>query len=113
MGVVHCEIVAPFERDNPGSLARMCREAALRIRLVRCIFEDTETSQGVPVVEDPANPARRHVIATSIEHAAGNSSAARRRSRTGSGMGRGRKRRSEGVIVEEGSHPASVFHTAE
>jgi hypothetical protein len=37
------DIVEPFERDNPGAFAQMYREAASRVRRVRCIFEDSET----------------------------------------------------------------------
>jgi len=36
------DLVEPFERDGPAAFARMYREAAARVRLVRCIFEDTE-----------------------------------------------------------------------
>jgi len=37
------DIIEPFERDDPGAFAQMYREAASRIRRVRCIFEDSET----------------------------------------------------------------------
>ena len=37
------DIIEPFERDDSGAFAQMYREATARARLVRCIFEDSET----------------------------------------------------------------------
>ena len=37
------DIVEPFERDGSEAFAQMYREAASRVRRVRCIFEDSET----------------------------------------------------------------------
>jgi len=37
------DIIEPFEQDGPAAFARMYRDTASRIRLVRCIFEDSET----------------------------------------------------------------------
>lgn len=37
------EIIEPFERDDLGAFAAMYREAAARVRNVRCVFEDSET----------------------------------------------------------------------
>ena len=37
------DIVEPFQQDNLGAFGRMYREAASRIRHVRCVFEDSET----------------------------------------------------------------------
>jgi serine/threonine protein kinase len=36
------DLIEPFERDGPEAFARMYREATERVRLVRCIFEDSE-----------------------------------------------------------------------
>jgi serine/threonine protein kinase len=37
------EIIEPFERDDAGAFAAMYREACAHVRMVRCVFEDTET----------------------------------------------------------------------
>jgi serine/threonine protein kinase len=37
------DIIEPFERDDAGAFAAMYREATSRVRLVRCVFEDSET----------------------------------------------------------------------
>ena len=37
------DIIEPFERDNKGAFAEMYRAAVSQVRLVRCIFEDSET----------------------------------------------------------------------
>jgi hypothetical protein len=37
------QIIEPFERDNAGAFAAIYREACARARMVRCVFEDTET----------------------------------------------------------------------
>jgi hypothetical protein len=36
------DIIEPFERDETGAFAAMYREATSRVRLVRCLFEDSE-----------------------------------------------------------------------
>ncbi|HEU5181033.1 MAG TPA: serine/threonine-protein kinase [Candidatus Polarisedimenticolia bacterium] len=41
------DLVQPFERDGPEAFAQMYREAAARARLVRCVFEDTDTCKGL------------------------------------------------------------------
>jgi len=37
------DVIEPFEREGPEAFARMVREAAARVRRVRCVFEDSET----------------------------------------------------------------------
>jgi len=37
------QIIEPFERDDSGAFASMYRDACARARLVRCVFEDSET----------------------------------------------------------------------
>lgn len=36
------DIIEPFECDEEGAFARMYREAAARVRHIRCVFEDSE-----------------------------------------------------------------------
>ena len=36
------DLVEPFEHDNAGAFAAMYREAAARVRNLRCVFEDSE-----------------------------------------------------------------------
>ena len=36
------DLVEPFERDEPGAFPAMYREATSLVRLVRCVFEDSE-----------------------------------------------------------------------